>query len=67
MISSMGGRDPDFRRTKKSPVLASVSPPPSCRPVRRDQVSTYGLAARIAPIFCNSRLVSSSEVPGGAM
>ena len=33
---SIGGRDPRLRRMKKSPSLASVSPPPSWAPVRRE-------------------------------
>ena len=36
MTSSIGRRGWGLRRTKRSPELASVSPPPNCRPVRRE-------------------------------
>ena len=36
MISSMPRRGGGLSRTKKSPSLASVTPPPSCSPVRRE-------------------------------
>jgi hypothetical protein len=39
ITSSVDGREPSFKRTKMSPVLASVSPSPNWRPVRREAVA----------------------------
>ncbi len=57
-----------FSFTEISPVLASVTcARPSCRPVRREVLSTSGVARRIFSMCVITRLVSASEEPAGMM
>jgi len=57
-----GRRWPAFRRMKKSPELASLSPPPRPVPVRREKVCTSGVARMIRSTCFSSRSVSDSAV-----
>jgi len=51
-----------------SPVFASVIiASPSCRPVRRDVLSTSGVDRRICSTPVITRFVSSSDEPAGMM
>jgi hypothetical protein len=51
-----------------SPVFASVTAAsPSCRPVRRDVLSTSGVWRRICSTVVMMRLVSTSDEPAGVM
>ena len=55
-----------FSFTAMSPVFGSVTAAsPSSSPVRRDVLSTSGVARRIASTWPSTRLVSCSELPGG--
>ena len=55
-----------FSLTAMSPVFGSVTAArPSSRPVRRDVLSTSGVARRIASTWPSTRSVSCSELPGG--
>ena len=57
-----------FSLTAMSPVLASVTAArPSCRPVRRDVLSTSGVERRICSTVVITRLVSWSDDPAGMM
>ncbi len=52
--------------TAMSPVLGSVTAAnPSSSPVRRDVLSTSGVARRIPSMRRSTRSVSCSELPGG--
>ena len=62
----IGGRGKGLSLMKKSPVLASVMPPPSWVPVRNDHVWTAGSWLMICPACLSRRLVSLSEAPAGA-
>ncbi len=54
--------------TEMSPVLASVTAAsPSCNPVRRDVLSTSGMARMICRTCWMTRSVSESELPAGMM
>ncbi len=65
MTTSTGRRPLAFRRMKKSPVLASLRPPPRPVPVRREKVCTSGVARTIRSTCLSNRSVSDSAVPGG--
>ena len=55
-----------FSFTAMSPVFGSVTAArPSSSPVRRDVLSTSGVARRIASSCRITRSVSCSELPGG--
>ena len=55
-----------FSFTEKSPVFASVTAArPSCRPVRREVLSTSGVAVRIFSTPSSTSLVSASDDPAG--
>ncbi len=57
-----------FNFTAMSPVLASVTVArPSCRPVRRDVLSTSGIVRRICSTEVMTRFVSASDDPAGMM
>ena len=55
-----------FNLTAMSPVLGSVTAAsPSSRPVRREVLSTSGVARRMASTWLRTRLVSCRELPAG--
>ena len=66
MTSSIPRFRSSFSLTVKSPVLGSVTGKmPSCKPVRREVLSTSGVARMIRSTWLRTRFVSSSELPAG--
>ena len=66
MMSSMPRLRLSFSLTEMSPVFGSVTAArPSCKPVRREVLSTSGTARTICSTWEITRLVSCSELPGG--
>src|SRR5204863_343245 len=66
-VTSSGSRCLSRSFTAKSPVFGSVTPArPSCMPVRREKLSTSGVAFSSCSTWRRMRSVSASEAPGGA-